>query len=290
MARLQRRRFNEPDDVRVMPNGRVDIVQLDDRVVGRMTYEAGWRWSVDVKPIAATESCQFHHVGVTISGRLRVQMHDGVELEIGPGDVFEIPPGHDAWVVGDVPWISVDFEAMRLYARSGPTGGRRAVYTILFTDIVDSTAQAVARGPAEWRDLVSRHNESAEKVIGQYGGQLVKTTGDGVIGLFDSAERGIRAAAAMGDVVRGLGISIRAGVHTGEVELGQGDVRGLTVHAAARIMSIADADDVIASSTVRDLVDGSSLRFEDYGLHELKGLPGPRQLYRLVRTEERAAP
>jgi class 3 adenylate cyclase len=72
--------------------------------------------------------------------------------------------------------------------------------------------------------------------------------------------------------------------------LGQGDVRGLTVHAAARIMSIADADDVIASSTVRDLVDGSSLRFEDYGLHELKGLPGPRQLYRLVRTEERAAP
>jgi class 3 adenylate cyclase len=287
MARLQRRRFTEPDDVRVIPNGRVDIVELDDRVVGQMTYEPGWRWSVDVKPIAATESCQFHHLGVTLSGRLRVQMRDGIELELLPRDVFEIPPGHDAWVVGEEPWVSVDFEAMRLFARSGPTSARGAVFTILFTDIVDSTAQAVARGPAEWRDLVSRHNESAEKVIGQYGGQLVKTTGDGVIGLFDSAERSIRAAAAMGDAIRGLGVSIRAGVHTGEVELGQGDVRGLAVHAAARIMSTANADDVVASSTVIDLVDGSALRFEDHGLHELKGLPGKRQLYRLVRDGER---
>lgn len=287
MARLQRRRFTEPDDVRVIPHGRIDIVELDDRVVGQMTYEAGWRWSVDVKPIAGTESCQFHHLGVTLRGRLRVQMRDGIELEIGPGDVFEIPPEHDAWVVGDEPWVSVDFEAMRLYARSGPTPGRRAVFTILFTDIVDSTAQAVAHGPAGWRDLVSRHNELAENVIGQHGGQLVKTTGDGVIGLFDSAERAIRAAAAIADIVRGLGVHIRAGLHTGEVEVGRGDVRGLAVHAAARIMSTADADDVVASSTVRDLVDGSGLRFDDHGLHVLKGLPGERQLYRLIRTDER---
>jgi class 3 adenylate cyclase/mannose-6-phosphate isomerase-like protein (cupin superfamily) len=288
MARLQRRRFTEPDDVRVIPHGRVDVVELDDRVVGQMTYEPGWRWSVDVKPIAATETCQFHHVGVTLSGRLRVQMRDGIELELGPGDVFEIPPGHDAWVVGDEPWVSVDFEAMRLFARSGPTSGRGAVFTILFTDIVDSTAQAVAHGSVGWRDLVSRHNELAEQIIGQYGGQLVKTTGDGVIALFDSAERGIRAAAAIGDAVRRLAIRIRAGLHTGEVELGQGDVRGLAVHVAARIMATADADEVLTSSTARDLADGSGLQFDDHGLHALKGLPAKRQLYRLVRSGERS--
>ena len=116
--RLQRRRFSEPADVRRFPHGQVDVVELDDVVVGRMTYQPGWRWSVDVKPIAGTEQCQYHHLGVTLDGRLRVQMPDGPELEIGPGDVFEIPPGHDAWVVGDSPWVSVDFEAMRTYGRT----------------------------------------------------------------------------------------------------------------------------------------------------------------------------
>ena len=94
------------------------MVELDDTVVGRMVYEPGWRWSVDVKPIAGTDSCQYHHLGVTTSGVLRVQMPDGAELEINPGDVFEIPPGHDAWVVGDEPWVSIDFEAMRTYGKS----------------------------------------------------------------------------------------------------------------------------------------------------------------------------
>ena len=282
MARLQRRRFTEPDDVRTVPHGRIDVVELDDRVVGRMSYEPGWRWSVDVKPIAGTDSCQFHHVGVTISGRTRVQMRDGTELEIGPGEVFEIPPGHDAWVVGDEPWVSVDFEAMRAYGRAAPAGGRRTLSSILFTDIVDSTAQAVAHGPAAWRDIVSRHNELAEREIDRREGRLVKTTGDGVIGLFDSAERAVRAGAALSDALKPLGIRVRAGVHTGEVELSAGDVRGVAVHAVARIMALASADEVWVSATVRDLVDGSGLEFADCGLHELKGLPGQRQLYALV--------
>ena len=283
MARLQRRRFTEPDDVRTIPHGRIDVVELEDRVVGRMTYEPGWRWSADIKPIAATDSCQFHHVGVTLSGRLRAQMHDGTELEIGPGDVFEIPPGHDAWVVGDEPWVSVDFEAMRAYGRAEPAGGRRKLFTILFSDIVDSTAQAVAHGPAAWRDIVRTHNELAEREIDRHEGQLVKTTGDGVIGLFDSAERAVRAGAAFGDLLKPLGIRVRAGVHTGEVELAPGDVRGLAVHTAARIMALASPDDVWVSATVRELVEGTGLEFADHGLHELKGLPGQRQLYALVR-------
>lgn len=283
MARLQRRRFTEPDAVRTIPHGRIDIVELDDRVVGRMTYEPGWRWSVDVKPIAGTDSCQFHHVGVTLSGRARTQMRDGTELEFGPGDVFEIPPGHDAWVVGDEPWVSVDFEAMRGYGRAEPAGGRRMLYSILFTDMVDSTAQAVAHGPAAWRDIVSGHNELAEREIDRHEGRLVKTTGDGVVGLFDSAERAVRAGASLANALKPLGIRVRAGVHTGEVELAAGDVRGLAVHVAARIMALAPPDDVWVSVTVRDLVDGTGLEFADRGLHELKGLPGQRQLYSLVR-------
>jgi class 3 adenylate cyclase len=283
MGHLQRRRFTDPDDVRTVPNGRIDVVELDDRVVGRMTYEPGWRWSVDVKPIAATDACQFHHVGVTLSGVLRAQMRDGTELEIGPGDVFEIPPGHDAWVVGDEPWISVDFEAMRAYGRAEPASGRRTLFSILITDIVDSTAQAVARGPAAWRDIVQSHNELAEREIDRHQGRLVKTTGDGVIALFDSAERAVRAGAALGDVLKPLGVRVRAGVNSGEVELTPGDVRGVAVHAAARIMALAPPDDVWVSATVRELVDGTGLEFVDRGPHELKGLPGQRQLYSLVR-------
>lgn len=283
MARLQRRRFSEPDEKRSVPNGLIEVVSLDDRVVGRLTYEPGWRWSVDVRPIAGTQTCQFHHFGVTISGRVRVQMADGVELEIGPGDVFEIPPGHDAWVVGDLPWVSVDFEAMRNYARPNPDAGRRSLATILITDIVDSTARAVAVGPARWRDVVSRHNELAERIVDQHDGQLVKTTGDGVIALFGSAERAVRAADVLCERVNALGIAIRAGIQTGEVETMAGDVRGVAVHAAARITALAPPDAVLVSATVRELLDGTDMRFEDHGQHELKGLPGKRQLFALVR-------
>jgi len=284
MARLQRRRFSEAVDVREIPHGRIDVVELDDRVIGRMRYEPGWRWSVDIRPIAGTQSCQFHHVGFTVSGRLRVEMLDGVELEIGPGDVFEIPPGHDAWVVGDEPWVSVDFEAMRGYARAQSDAGRTVLSSIVISDIVDSTALAVAHGPGRWRELVSRHNETAERIIDNHGGRLVKTTGDGVIGLFDSAERAVRAAAGLGEALRPLGIRIRAGVHTGEVELSGGDVRGVAVHTAARIVATAEPDDVLVSSTVRELLEATDLEFASFGQHELKGLPGQRELYRLVQS------
>jgi class 3 adenylate cyclase len=214
-------------------------------------------------------------------------MPDGIELEIGPGDVFEIPPGHDAWVVGDEPWVSVDFEAMRAYARAEPTSGRRSLFSILFTDIVDSTALAVAHGPAAWRDVVSRHNELSERMIDRHTGRLVKTTGDGVIALFDSAERAVRAGSELSDGLRSIELRIRAGVHTGEVELAQGDVRGVAVHTAARIMALAGPDEIWVSATVRELVDGTSLEFEDRGRHELKGIPGERQLYSLTRARVR---
>jgi class 3 adenylate cyclase/mannose-6-phosphate isomerase-like protein (cupin superfamily) len=277
--RLQRRRFSDATDVRVFPHGQVEVVELDDVVVGRMTYEPGWRWSTDVQPIAGTDRCQFHHLGVTIEGRLRVEMPDGTELEIGPGDVFEIPPGHDAWVVGDAPWVSVDFEAMRTYARTAEERGERSLATILFTDIVDSTAMASRLGDTRWRELVSRHNERAQAAVDRYRGRVVKWTGDGMLALFDGAERAVRAAILLRSRVPELELHVRQGIHTGEVETSAGDVRGIAVHAAARIMALAARDEILVSSTIRDLLDGTSFAFEDRGRHELKGLSGERQVF-----------
>ena len=163
--RLQRRRFTEPSDVRSFPHGRVDVVEMDDNVIGRMTYEPGWRWSADVKPIAGTDSCQYHHIGYTVSGRLRVQMPDGTELEVGPDEVFEFPPGHDAWVVGDEPWVSIDFEAMRTYGRKLDDAEDRTLASLVLTDIVDSTRRAADLGGSAWRHLVGEHNRLAERAV-----------------------------------------------------------------------------------------------------------------------------
>src|SRR5260221_3560184 len=280
--RLQRRRFSEPSDVRTIPRGRIDVVDLDDTVVGRMTYEPGWRWSVDVKPIAGTDSCQYHHLGVVLSGHLRAQMPDGTELELGPGDVFEIPPGHDAWVVGDEPWVSIDFEAMRTYGKQRDARDEQILASIVFTDIVDSTRQAAELGAARWRDLVGEHNRKVAAAIDRHRGRLVKTTGDGVLAQFDGAERAVPGAAALRGAAQGLGLAIRAGVHTGEVQVVSGDLRGIAVHTAARIMAVAGSDEILVSATVMDLLEGSVLAFEDAGMHELKGLHGARQLYRLA--------
>ncbi len=282
MARLQRRRFTEPSDVRTFPHGHVDVVEMDDHVVGQMVYEPGWRWSTDVKPIAGTDACQYHHLGYTVSGRLRVQMPDGTELEIGPREVFEIPPGHDAWVVGDEPWVSVDFEAMRTYGRRLDVESERTLASIVITDIVDSTRRAAELGAIGWRDVMAEHNRKASSAIDRHRGRLVKTTGDGVLAAFDGAERAVRAAASIRGVADVLGLEIRAGVHSGEVQVTADDVRGIAVHTAARIMSAAAPGEILVSATVMDLVEGSDLAFEDAGLYELKGLAGQRPLFRLT--------
>jgi class 3 adenylate cyclase len=283
MARLQRGRFTEPSAVRQFPHGRIDVVELDDNVIGRMTYEPGWRWSTDIKPVVGTDRCQNHHLGITLQGRLRVEMADGTELEVGPGEVFEFPPGHDAWVVGDEPWISVDFLAMRTYGRPADERRERTLASILITDIVDSTARASELGPGAWRELLATHNESAERVIDRLGGRLVKTTGDGILALFSSAEGAVRAAVAIRDAVEAFDLQIRCGIDTGEVELLSGDVRGLAVHAAARISALAATGEVLVSGTTRDLLEASGLRFEDRGRHALKGLAGERQVYALTQ-------
>ena len=285
MARLLSKSLDLPDEVRPTPFGRVDIYNLDDLVIGRMVFQPGWHWKEHVQPIAGTSLCQYHHVGVCISGRLVNRMEDGTTGEIGPGMVFDIPPGHDGWVVGDEPFVAYDVAGVRSFARIDSTV-QRVLGALLFTDIVDSTALAESLGPARWRELVGTHNERTQFELDRFRGRLVKTTGDGVLALFDSSERAVRAGAAISLAAKELGLTIRAGIHTGEVEVAAGDVRGLAVHVAARVMALAGPGEVYISATTRELVADSGLTFVDAGIHELKGVSGPRQLYRLVATHE----
>jgi quercetin dioxygenase-like cupin family protein len=117
MASMQRKALDQPDETRPIDKGKVEVVELDVGTVMRTTFEPGWRWSECVKPVVGGDSCQIDHFGYCVSGRLHVQMNDGEELDIGPGDAMRIPPGHDAWVVGDEPYVGVDFQGGAEYAK-----------------------------------------------------------------------------------------------------------------------------------------------------------------------------
>jgi pimeloyl-ACP methyl ester carboxylesterase/plasmid stabilization system protein ParE len=157
----------------------------------------------------------------------------------------------------------------------------RFLATILFVDLVRSTERVTAIGDAAWRDLLSRYYVDARRELALYGGVEVDTAGDGLLAHFDGPGRALKCARAIERAARDLGLEARAGVHTGEVERDATAVRGIAVHTAARIAAMAGANEVLVSSTVRDLVAGSGLAFVDRGMHELKGIQGPRQVLAL---------
>jgi class 3 adenylate cyclase len=158
----------------------------------------------------------------------------------------------------------------------------RVLATVLFTDIVDSTAMAVASGDAAWKVLAERHHGIVRSLLARYRGVEVDTAGDGFFATFDGPARAVRCARGIVQTVRPLGIEVRAGVHTGEVESINGKAGGVAVVIGARVGAIASASEIWASSTVKDLTAGSGLMFEDAGEHELKGVPDPWHLYRVV--------
>ena len=283
MPHLQRKGFTPPDQARTFPNGKLDVVQMGEVVVGRFLLRPGWRWSKDVAPIAGTRSCQHRHLGYTISGSLHVRMDDGTELVIGPGDAYEIPPGHDAWVEGDEAWDSVEFTSAHSFAVSPEELGERILATILFSDIVDSTSMLARLGDHAWAELLQQHNLRIRAAIDQFRGREMNTMGDGFLALFDGPARAVRAAASMDRSVSDFGLRLRVGIHTGEVEIVGGQARGVAVHTAARVASIAGAGEVLVSATTHDLLDGSGIAFEPHGEHELKGLRGKRPVFILRR-------
>ena len=154
---------------------------------------------------------------------------------------------------------------------------------MLFTDIVRSTERAASLGDRAWRDLLATHHAAVRQELRRFGGREIDTAGDGFFATFDHPTQGVRAADAIASAVAELGVSIRAGLHTGEVEASGQNVRGLAVHIANRVMSAAGPDEVLVSGTLRDVVVGSGLEFEDRGLHQLKGVPGEWRLWGLVR-------
>jgi class 3 adenylate cyclase len=155
----------------------------------------------------------------------------------------------------------------------------RVLATVLFTDIVDSTKRAAELGDRDWRLLRDRHDDAVRQELARYRGREVKTLGDGFLATFDGPARAVRCASAIIETVRRLGMAVRSGLHTGEIEIQRDDVAGIAVHIAARVAGMAEAGEVLVSNTVRDLVAGSGLRFHDRGTHALKGLPEPLRLF-----------
>jgi len=155
--------------------------------------------------------------------------------------------------------------------------------TVMFTDIVGSTAKATELGDRGWGSLVERHHGAVRALLGRFRGTEIDTAGDGFFATFDGPARGVRCAQAIGGAVRDFGLEVRAGVHTGEVETSGGKVGGIAVNVGARIAALAAPSEVLASQTVKDLTAGSGLMFEDAGEHELKGVPDRWHLYRVVK-------
>jgi class 3 adenylate cyclase len=158
----------------------------------------------------------------------------------------------------------------------------RALATVLFTDIVGSTNHATRLGDRKWTDLLNRHDELVSRELDRHRGRKVNPTGDGILATFDGPARAVRCAQAICEGVRPLGIEVRAGLHTGEVELRGEDIGGIAVHIGQRVSALAGAGEVLVSRTVTDLVAGSGIEFEDRGEQELKGVPGKLSVYAVM--------
>ena len=155
----------------------------------------------------------------------------------------------------------------------------RVLATVLFTDIVDSTRRAAEMGDRDWHALLDAHDAVVRAQFARFRGREVSTSGDSFLATFDGPQRAIRCAMAIRDAVQALGIEVRAGLHTGECEIRGDDIGGIAVHIGARVSALAGPNDVLVSSTLRDLVIGSGLEFDDRGAHELKGVPGEWHLF-----------
>jgi class 3 adenylate cyclase/pimeloyl-ACP methyl ester carboxylesterase len=193
----------------------------------------------------------------------------------------ELPGKDHFWVGEDLDLIPNTIEEF-VTGRPRMMNSDRVLATVLFTDIVDSTGAAAAMGDRAWRATLDRHDATVRRQLERYRGTAVKNTGDGVVATFDGPARAVTCACAIRDAVRGLGIEIRAGMHTGEIERRGDDISGLGVHIAARVAHLASPSEVLVSSTVKDLVVGSGIAFEDHGVHTLKGVPDRWRVLRVM--------
>lgn len=216
-------------------------------------------------------------------------LDEDVEVEEGRWMASQIPNAKFVELPGDAHLFwAVDPQQFVDEIEEFVTGQReaadpeRVLSTVLFTDIVDSTKRAAELGDQAWRSLLERHDRVTREELQRWRGVERAHTGDGMLATFDGPARAVRAAQAIGAAVRGMGIEVRAGVHTGEVEIVGANVAGLAVHLGARVASLAEAGEVVVSRTVKDLVVGSQLRFESKGIHDLKGVPGEWEVFAVM--------
>jgi class 3 adenylate cyclase len=212
-----------------------------------------------------------HGHGCELSARFLAAQIPNARLQRLPGEDYLLFTG-DPRPIADVVAEFVTGHALPLPVRTVLT-------TVVFTDIVDSTRRAATIGDEAWGSLLDRHDRIVRREVARYGGQEVKNTGDGFMLTFDSPGRAVLAAEAITSAARAIGVEVRAGVHTGECEVRDGDLAGLTVHLAARVMAAAAPGQVLLSRTVADLAAGSRLTLDDQGEHELPGIPGQWRLY-----------
>ena len=289
IAGLNKKNLNAPDERFRSEGLAADIVQVGDASISLNTFEPGAHCALGGRKLIgnhrAEQSCQAHHRGVVLEGLLHVEMDDGSSLDISPNDVFEIPPGHDGWVVSEEPMRAINWSGVRTWLPD-PEAGERVVVTMLISDIVGSTETAIKLGDRAWRELLGHHNRDVRDQLDRFRGREVNTTGDGFVAIFDGAARAIRAAIGIRTGARALGLEVRIGVHTGEVEIEGVDVRGVAVHETARIAAAASDGEILVSSTTQQLASGAGFQFESLGEREFKGLPGGRSVYAVVDPEK----
>jgi class 3 adenylate cyclase len=244
----------------------------------RMMYEADVR---SVLPAIRVPTLVIHR---REAARIGPALGRYVADHIAGARFVEVPGSDDFMWAGDQDAVLEEIQEFLTGVRPVPEPDR-VLATVLFTDIVGSTEEAARRGDRAWRDVLDRHHAVVRRELERFRGREIDTSGDGFLATFDGPARAIRCARAICADVRSLGLEIRAGLHTGEVELVGTDVAGIAVHIGARVAAMAGAGEVLVSSTVRDLVAGSGIEFVDRGVHELKGVPGEWRLFAVEGSE-----
>ena len=276
------RDFSQPDRVFEMAGLWSGRVEIGAGIAAFSRHQPGWRWSSDARAPGSEAWCQTRHVGYSIAGACHIVLSDGTEFEVAAGSVFDIPPGHDAWVTSEIPWETIDWVGTRSWLAEGaPSTGVLA--TILFTDVVDSSREVRRRGDVGWSDINAALEERTSDLVASFGGRVVKFTGDGALAVFDGIGRAVRCGLVLVAAAPHLGLCLRAGIHTGEVETAGEDIVGLAVHETARILALAGPGEVLVSEVTRSLAGGAGLEFVDRGLQELKGI-GPRRVFEATTT------
>jgi class 3 adenylate cyclase/pimeloyl-ACP methyl ester carboxylesterase len=231
-----------------------------------------------VLPVVSVPTLVLHRRG---DPRIKVEHGRYIARHVQGAKYVELPGDDHAPWCGDVDVLCDEIQTFL----TGMSGGReveRVLATVLFTDIVSSTQRAAEMGDRAWKALLRQHNHIVRQHLERHRGREINTTGDGFLASFDGPARAVRCGREIADVLKGLNLQVRVGVHTGECELVGEDLGGIAVHIGARVLSHAQPDEILVSSTVRDLVAGSGLRFESRGAHALKGVPGDWNLYAAI--------